>query len=231
MSIAVLFSEIAERQQARAKNYRALVAQITDNLSVDPAQAESVLSISGKSLDQLQADVTALRERQRLAQVIADAAPLEQERAALQAERARLAQAFKDAETAYHAGIGPIDSRELQIVQASSEARAAAARLRESASPELKARQTALHADMEAIAAKRKATVKQAEEQRGLAGVARSRLDSIDGKHPSRPGLDRDLQQATDRAAKFAAAVEEFDRQLKDMEEQGAKIAQEMLLP
>jgi hypothetical protein len=116
-----IFGRLLTRQAARAKSeaerWQALVASAAAD-KLDEKEAEAVLAATGKKVEDLQAGVERLRERQGWAAILAKAktVPADRERihAALAAAQAALEGKIAAAEEQHSATIGPLRQQQQQ---------------------------------------------------------------------------------------------------------------------
>ncbi len=85
------------RKKTVAQNYNELVAAVSNGKAPDPASAETVLHDAGKTVGDLEADVSRIIDRRRLRKMMESAAGIEAEREKLAAVEAEVDVKFQRA--------------------------------------------------------------------------------------------------------------------------------------
>ena len=135
MSLSALFDRIfkarKQRDESRAGDYRSLVAEIANGTEPQGDRLDEILTASGKSVEQLRADVEL--HQQRLAwREQYDALPkLNQEKAVLEQQIAEAEKTLEAAQQQYDAVTGPLYARLREVQEARKQAEAARLRLQE----------------------------------------------------------------------------------------------------
>jgi chromosome segregation ATPase len=135
MSLSNLFDRIfkaqQQRQESRARDYRSLIAEIASGTEPQADRLDQILAASGKSVEQLRADVE-LQQQRRAWREQYDALPrLNEEKAAIERQIADAERALEAARAQFHATADPLHARLRQVEEARNHAEAAMTRLQE----------------------------------------------------------------------------------------------------
>lgn len=135
MNLSTVFDRIfkaqQQREESRARDYRSLVTEIASGTEPQADRLDQILTASGKSVEQLRADVE-LHQQRRAWREQYDALPrLDDEQAALERQIADAEKAFEAARAQFHAAINPLHARLRQVQEERTQAEAAKARLQE----------------------------------------------------------------------------------------------------
>lgn len=135
MSLSTLFDRLfkaqKQREESRARDYRSLVAEIASGKEPQADRLDQILLASGKSVEQLRADVE-LQQQRRAWREQYDALPrLNEEKAAIERQIADAERALEAARAQFHATADPLHARLRQVEEALNHAEAAKTRLQE----------------------------------------------------------------------------------------------------
>lgn len=135
MSLSNLFDRIfkaqQQREESRARDYRSLVTEIASGTEPQPDRLDQILTESGKSVEQLRADVELYQQR-RVWREQYDALPkLNEETATIERQIADAEKAFAAARRQFDTTTGPLQARLRQVEAERNQAEAAQARLQE----------------------------------------------------------------------------------------------------
>jgi chromosome segregation ATPase len=135
MSLSTLFDRIfkaqKQREESRVRDYRSLVAQIASGTEPQADRLDQILLASGKSVEQLRADVELYQQRRAWREQY-DALPkLNEEKTAIERQIAEAEKAFEAARRQYEAATDPLHARLRQVQEARNQAEAAKGRLQD----------------------------------------------------------------------------------------------------
>lgn len=135
MNLTTLFDRIfkaqKQRGESRACDYRSLIAEIASGTEPQGDRLDQILTASGKSVEQLRADVE-LHQQRRAWREQYDALPkLNEETATIERQIADAEMAFEAARAQFHAATNPLHARLRQLQEERNQAETAQARLEE----------------------------------------------------------------------------------------------------
>ena len=135
MSLSNVFDRIfkaqKQREESRARDYRSIVAEIASGTEPQVDRLDQILTASGKSVEQLRADVE-LHQQRRAWREQYDALPkLTEQTATIERQIADAEKAFEAARAQFHAATNPLHARLRQVQEERNQAEAAKARLQD----------------------------------------------------------------------------------------------------
>lgn len=135
MSLSNVFDRIfkaqKQREESRARDYRSLVAEIAGGTEPQADRLDQILTASGKSVEQLRADVE-LHQQRRAWREQYDALPrLNEERGTIGRQIADAEKALEAARRQFDTTTGPLQARLRQVEAERNQAEATQARLQE----------------------------------------------------------------------------------------------------
>lgn len=199
-----------KREEAAAKDYRALVRQIASDPSKPPAvdRVDDVLRAVGRSVDDLRGDVQTCQHRNGLREQIAAAAKMQSERDTILEQITKADAVFKTAEEAHRQTVLPLRIRRDQIDAATQAAELARAELLRDVPDDFDERREDLErqlreAERESIAARKhldEMRSRCSSEINSPAGMSSSVWLSTSQKRAANPSAVREAQDGVARA-------------------------------
>lgn len=182
MSTQTIFEKLVgrkrQREQAVLSNYRQLVEAIANEAEPDPEEVERLLTASGKTLDDLQADCAKLARRMRLKASLDRRPALNKERAKLDEGIAAADRVLEEAEASHDEVTRPLYDRRREIDEALREAsKAESSLITECENVELKRELDDVNAELLRLSNDRRELLDQASHLEQLAAAEHARAE------------------------------------------------------
>jgi sulfatase maturation enzyme AslB (radical SAM superfamily) len=231
MSALTFFEKYMGRQQKKVETtlarYQDLVVSIATGHEPNPDDVEQLLASVGKSVNDLQQDVSRYQRRIELKAKSAALPKLERERRELDKKLAAADQALEAAEKLHDETIAPLYARRQEIDHAISESNRASSELIQTCdNTNLKHEVAKLHAQLnetvlqaKAVGDRARQLEREAEHARECA--AREVVQSIAERHREHAAqLQKDSETARHEERKLAKRLVEFEKRCEQLENQ-----------